>query len=318
MVFNGDADGICAAHQLRLAGNVPHHVVTGVKRDIGLLARAAAQPGDHVVVADISLDTNRVALERLLAAGVRVAWYDHHHAGAIPASASLEAHIDTATDTCSSLIVDALLGGRFRRWAVTAAFGDNLHAVAHKLAEAAALDDAATQALRDLGELMNYNAYGETVDDLHVAPADLFATIAAFDDPLRFASADEFVPRLRAGMAADMLLARGTVALAADAATAVLMLPAQPWARRVNGVFANELAREYPERAHAILVATASGFVVSVRAPLARPSGADTLCSGFASGGGRARAAGINDLPQADLERFCNAFKEHFRKPWKS
>ena len=117
MVFNGDADGICAAHQLRLSGKVPHHVVTGVKRDIGLLARVAAQPGDHVLVADISLDTNRDALERLLAAGVRVAWYDHHHAGAIPVSAALEAHIDTGSETCSSLIVNALLGGGFRRWA---------------------------------------------------------------------------------------------------------------------------------------------------------------------------------------------------------
>ena len=312
LVFNGDADGICAAHQLRLAGYVPHHVQTGVKRDIGLLARVAARAGDHLEVADISLDANRAALENLLAAGASVTWYDHHFAGAIPASAALRAHIDTASDTCSSLIVDALLGGRFRLWAVTAAFGDNLHAVAHKLAATADLDTAATQALRELGELMNYNAYGETVEDLHVAPADLFARIAAFDDPLRFAGTDDFVPRLRAGMAADMLLAHGIAALAADAATAVVVLPALPWARRVNGVLANALARTHPQRAHAILVQTARGFVVSVRAPLARPSGADTLCRGFATGGGRARAAGINDLPQADLGRFCRAFHAAF------
>lgn len=312
LVFNGDADGICAAHQLRLAGSAPHHVVTGVKRDIGLLAQVAARAGDQVEVADISLDANRAALDRLLAAGACVTWYDHHFAGAIPASAALKAHIDTASDTCSSLIVDALLGGRFRKWAVTAAFGDNLHAVAHKLAETAALDAAATQALRELGELMNYNAYGETVQDLYVAPADLFARIAQFDDPLQFAGADAFVPRLRAGMAADLRLAHGIAPLAADAATAVLVLPALPWARRVNGVFANELARAHPERAHAILVQSAGGFVVSVRAPLARPSGADTLCRGFATGGGRARAAGINDLPQGDLERFCQAFRTAF------
>ncbi len=318
LVFNGDADGICAAHQLRLASSAPHHVLTGVKRDIGLLARVAARSGDQVEVADISLDANRAALERLLAAGVRVTWYDHHFAGAIPASAALKAHIDTASDTCSSLIVDALLGGRFRLWAVTAAFGDNLHAVARKLAEKAALDAAATQGLRELGELMNYNAYGETVQDLHVAPADLFARIAAFDDPLRFASTDDFVPRLRVGMAADLLLAHDIAPLVAEPAAAVLVLPALPWARRVNGVLANELARAHPERAHAILVKTARGFVVSVRAPLAHPSGADTLCRGFATGGGRARAAGINDLPQADLERFCSAFRERFCEPAKN
>lgn len=312
LVFNGDADGICAAHQLRLAGCAPHAVVTGVKRDIGLLARVAARAGDQVEVADISLDANRAALERLVAAGVRVTWYDHHFAGAIPASPALTAHIDTASDTCTSLIVDALLGGRFRLWAVVAAFGDNLHAVANRLAATAGLAAAAIQALRELGELMNYNAYGETVDDLHVAPADLFARIATFEDPVRFAAADDFVPRLRAGMAADMQLAHGIAPLVAAAATAVIVLPALPWARRVNGVFANELARTYPQRAHAILVRTERGFVVSVRAPLVRPNGADTLCRGFASGGGRARAAGINDLPQADLARFCQAFRKHF------
>ena len=45
MVFNGDADGICAAHQLRLAGFAPDTVVTGVKRDIALLERVQAGLG---------------------------------------------------------------------------------------------------------------------------------------------------------------------------------------------------------------------------------------------------------------------------------
>jgi hypothetical protein len=48
-------------------------------------------------------------------------------------------------------------------------------------------------------------------------------------------------------------------------------------------------------------------YAVSVRAPLASASGADALCSRF-GGGGRARAAGIDDLPAADLERFLAAF----------
>ena len=47
--------------------------------------------------------------------------------------------------------------------------------------------------------------------------------------------------------------------------------------------------------------------MVSVRAPLASPSGADALCSRF-GGGGRARAAGIDGLPADDLKRFLAAF----------
>ena len=37
-VFNGDADGLCALHQLRLAEPLADaQLVTGVKRDIALL-----------------------------------------------------------------------------------------------------------------------------------------------------------------------------------------------------------------------------------------------------------------------------------------
>jgi hypothetical protein len=46
---------------------------------------------------------------------------------------------------------------------------------------------------------------------------------------------------------------------------------------------------------------------VSVRAPIESPSGADALCSRF-GGAGRAGAAGIDRLPDRDLERFERAF----------
>lgn len=310
LLFNGDADGICAAHQLRLAGFVPDRVVTGVKRDIALLAQVEAVAGDHVVVADISLDTNRAGLNRLLAAGARVDWYDHHFAGEIPANPLLEAHIDTESETCSGLIVDATLQGRFRNWAVAAAFGDNLHRAAHTAG--AMLDEPARAALRELGELMNYNAYGECVDDLHEAPDALFGRIAPYADPLAFVGGDPCFARLREGFAADMMLARALAPAHAAACGAVYILPNAKWARRVNGVFANELAREAPARAHAILVETGAGYLVSVRAPKAAPRGADSLCRGFATGGGRAAAAGINALPAAEVEKFIAAFESAF------
>ena len=47
-VFNGDADGICALHQLRLARPCDSTLVTGVKRDISLVKRVDARPGDTV------------------------------------------------------------------------------------------------------------------------------------------------------------------------------------------------------------------------------------------------------------------------------
>ena len=310
MAFNGDADGICAAHQLRLAGFSPDRVVTGVKRDIALLDRVDAVAGDHVVVADISLDSNREGLQRLLATGVKVDWYDHHFAGDIPADARLTAHIDTDAETCSSLIVDGVLQGRFRNWAVAAAFGDNLHRAAR--AAGAGLAEPQLASLCELGELINYNAYGESVDDLHEAPSTLFGRLEPYRDPLEFITGDECFKRLRQGFGEDMAQARALAPAHSSHCGAVFILPHAKWARRVNGVFANELARAAPTRAHAILVDTGAAYLVSVRAPKAAPRGADTLCRGFATGGGRAAAAGINALPAADLPKFLAAFDAAF------
>ena len=313
LVFNGDADGICAAHQLRLAGFVPDQVVTGVKRDIALLERVSAGAGDVVWVADISLDSNRAALLRLLAAGVKITWHDHHYAGEIPDHPGLVTHIDTAAETCSSLIVDRLLQGRYRAWAVAAAFGDNLHEAARAAAHAGGIAEGDLAALRELGELFNYNAYGETEADLHLAPAQLFARIAPYADPREFIAADpQALAGLRECFAGDLERARALqpVTLCPGLrGAACFVLPDAAWSRRVNGVYANELARGEPGRAHAVLVQGrdkdgAPGYAVSLRAPVARPEGADAVCRQFASGGGRSRAAGINWLPQSELQRF--------------
>ncbi|MEX0614825.1 MAG: DHH family phosphoesterase, partial [Methylophaga sp.] len=57
-VFNGDADGICALVQLRLAAPRESVLVTGVKRDIQLLQQVEPEAGDEVTVLDISLQKN--------------------------------------------------------------------------------------------------------------------------------------------------------------------------------------------------------------------------------------------------------------------
>ncbi len=62
-VFNGDADGICALQQLRLAQSVESELVTGVKRDIALLKKVSAGEGDLVTVLDVSLDKNREPMD---------------------------------------------------------------------------------------------------------------------------------------------------------------------------------------------------------------------------------------------------------------
>lgn len=308
-VFNGDADGLCALHQLRLAEPAQAELVTGLKRDIALLERVVASAGDAVTVLDISLDKNRDALLRLLEAGASVRYFDHHFPGDIPAHPRLETHIDTAADVCTSLLVDRHLNGRFRAWAVAAAFGDNLHASARKAAEPLGLAEAKLATLREVGECLNYNGYGESLADLHFHPAELYRIVSAYADPLAFAAEEPAFSRLRDGYRGDMAQAAGLRPEAETAGGAVYLLPDAPWSRRVSGVFANDLATAHPRRAHAVLTKRSDGtFTVSVRAPASNPAGADELCRSFPSGGGRKGAAGINSLPPGLLDEFVARF----------
>lgn len=305
-IFNGDADGICALHQLRLVEPRAARLVTGVKRDIGLLARVPAAAADELTVLDVSFDVNRAAAQAALAAGARIRWFDHHYAGELPAHPGLVAIIDTSPDVCTSLLVDRALGGRHRAWAVVAAFGDNLHAVARKAAEPLALAAHALAQLAALGECINYNAYGETPDDLYYPPADLYRALAPYPDPFRFLSGEPIYDVLSAGMADDLYRAGEATRLADGPGAVAVLLPDAAWARRVSGVYGNRLARDEPDRAHAVLTACAGGYRVSVRSPVDRPGGAETLCRGF-GGGGRAGAAGIDRLAETDLDRFLAA-----------
>jgi hypothetical protein len=311
-IFNGDADGICALQQLRLEEPRASVLVTGVKRDVRLLDRVNAGAGDELTVLDISLRTNAVDLKRLLTAGARCRYFDHHAAGEIPRHPNLKALIDTAPDTCTSLIVDRYLEGRQRLWAVVAAFGDNLTGPAQRAAAEIELESGDLERLRELGEAINYNAYGETVDDLHYHPADLFATVSRYPDPRDFIEGEPVFETLQHALVDDLDRVGAIAPQAASASAAVYVLPDAAWSRRIHGLFANQLARRFPRRAHALLVSRRGGYTVSVRAPLDQPRGADALCQRFETGGGRQAAAGINSLPEAEFPRFVAEFNKAF------
>ncbi len=310
--FNGDADGLCALQQLRLAETRRGTLVTGVKRDITLLRRIQEQAGDAVTVLDVSLHQNREDLLRLLESGVSVRYFDHHHAGALPRHALLEAHIDEAADVCTSILVDRHIGGRYRAWAVVAAFGDNLAEPARAMALEAGLNAQATATLERLGICLNYNAYGESIEDLHCHPAELADLMMPFRDPASFIEQTEICAKLDAGYKEDMANAR-RVATRGSYREGIIVLPNEPWARRAIGVLTNELVQDRPGAALAILSPKASGgFTVSVRVPAESAVSAAEFCGGFETGGGRKSAGGINYLPEADLDRFTARFEARF------
>lgn len=312
-VFNGDADGLCALHQLRLSCPRSATLVTGVKRDIDLLRRVPRVPGAGVTVLDVSLDQNRQALHGLLQCGMQVDYFDHHYAGEIPVDAGLHAHIDTAAQVCTSMLVDRHLGGAQRVWAVVGAFGDNLGDPAVQLAQSLDLSAERIAVLQDLGENLNYNAYGDSESDLFAHPATLYERLHRYADPLQFIACEPLLQTIRAGRAQDLELARLVRPLGEFSGGRVFVLPDAAWCRRVRGVWGNELAREASDCAHAVLTMNPQGdYVVSVRAPLRARRDADRLCRQFPGGGGRAAAAGINCLPQARLDDFLQAFEQTF------
>lgn len=308
-VFNGDADGICALQQLRLANPCESTLITGVKRDIKLLDRVEAGADERVTVLDISLDKNRDALEQLLTQGVKVDYFDHHFAGEIPDSVNFAAHIDTSAETCTSLIVNHYLNSAHILWAIVGAFGDNMHQAAHDAARPLELSNQQLQALQHLGECINYNGYGLTLNDLHFTPDDLFRQLHPYADPFAFIDESGTFRKLADGYAADITHAREVAAHIEAEKICIHIFPDRPWARRVSGVYGNELARDHPARAHALITETDQGFYrVSVRAPLTNKEHADTLCMQFPTGGGRKGAAGINELPEDMFGSFIEAF----------
>ena len=309
-VFNGDADGICALHQLRLAEPLPDaRLITGVKRDITLLSQVAGLTAGSITVLDVSLDSNRPFLEKLLQADNRILYIDHHYAGILPEDKNFRAHIDYSADQCTSLIVNTLLLGHFSAWGICGAFGDNLHETARKVASSLALSSNELARLQEIGELFNYNGYGATLEDLHFHPAFLYRSVQEFEDPLDFYAASETLSVLRNGFNEDMARARSMKEVETGNGNSVYFFPEAPWARRIAGVFSNLKSRERVDMAHAVIIAnTDATYQVSVRAPLTNRRNADTLCRPFPTGGGRAAAAGINNLPADMLDNFLSAF----------
>lgn len=309
-VFNGDADGICALTQLRNAQPKDSVLVTGVKRDIQLLDKLNPGAGDELTVLDVSLDKNRAGLEKALAAGASVFYVDHHFAGDLPESDQLTTIINTASDVCTSLLVNKHLDGAFAEWAVTGTFGDNLKNSARAIAKPLDLSEEQLNRLENLGIYINYNGYGSNLEDLHFTPEALYRKVSVYASPFQFMEdSREAFDKLEGGYRDDMAAASSLQPEFADGAVAVFMLPNEAWARRVSGVYSNDLANASPSRAHAVLTEKANGnYLISVRAPLENKVGADELCRQFATGGGRAAAAGVNDLPAAELQKFIDTF----------
>jgi len=313
-IFNGDADGILSLLQLRLTQPRESLLVTGVKRDNQLMNNLEYQAEDCITVLDISMLKNISGLLRALECGASVEYFDHHQAGDIPQHANLQATIDTAPEVCTALLVDQYLEGRYHHWAIAAAYGDNLVAKANELAQQAGLSAEQTLQLKELGTLVNYNGYGPQLADLHFAPADLFKRLLAYRSPFELITDKASVyHQLKLAYEEDMALASSITPYYQSSSVKVILLPNQAWARRVSGVLGNQLANQTSSLAHLVLTeADNATAVVSLRAPLTNKQGAGELCGRFATGGGRAAAAGINVFPLNQIQELISVVEDYY------
>jgi hypothetical protein len=319
-LFNGDADGIISQHIAGLSGMTPDGRITGLKREIALLQRVSGDDNQDIYVFDINLDTNRPALERLLEnPTIRIFWYDHHEPGPIPTHPNLKTRIQNTRGTCTALLAHAAFPGADPRWAAMAAYGDNIPQAAAALIAPLGLGADAAETLREAGELLNYNAHGETPADVLFQPLEVAGRMSAFRDPLRFLRDSGLIEPLRGQMREDEKrladLRPERAPEGRERGAQLFRLPPEAWARRLGSTFASRAALAEPGRAIATLQELRDGFFqVSIRAPRDRKDAADaaTLALEFPTGGGRALAAGINRLPADQVEVFARRFFEFY------
>jgi len=241
-VFNGDADGICAAHQYYLSKPTDFATVTGVKRDISLLKKIKSLQNEIISVFDIAIEKNLTELEKLLNNGCSIRWFDHHVSENIPQHENFTFQIDTSPLVNTSFLVSQYLG-KPSRWAIIGLCGDNISKTAEHLAKDFDLSEGDYSQLYEAGELLNYNGYGESTDDLHIHPADLLTSMASYADPFDYLNNTSTVNNLRDGMKGDLNQAESIK----EITEGVFRFPDEKWARRAIGVFANRKIKESPD-----------------------------------------------------------------------
>ena len=333
-VFNGDADGIFSLIQLRKAIQVTsQRLITGVKRDNALVQQIsdAEAEGAEISILDVSFDKNTEELTRVLKRAKSVLYVDHHQAKTQFEASNLTTRIDYQPTVCTGLLVrEHLLALGYSleadkdsaAWAIAAAFGDGLDAVANTEGEKLGYAPEQLAQLKELGVLVNYNGYGAALADLHFRPDELYLQLFTYESPFAVvADTNSPFTILKQGYEADLALARECEPLIADESLIAIMLDNEPWARRISGTLGSLLAAENPDKA--IVIASenqhAKGselnevtLTISLRAPKNELRGAGDICGGFPTGGGRAGAAGVNALPVTTLPAFLQAVRDFY------
>ena len=310
-VFNGDTDGIFAWHQLRLTHPRDAEIVTGVKRDVNLASKVNAEEGDLVTIMDVSHAKNRKDVQRILDSGAIIEYFDHHDPKELIEHPNITYQINTEPNISTGLIVNSHVNGQNQLWSIATAFGDNHLDLAMSMAKSESLSDEQVLILKQIGLVVNYNSYGQTIEDLFYSPEEIAeAARACGSDIFKFLEQGDIFSTLLENFNADMSSAVCQEPFSISENGVIYTLPNEAWTHRIMGSFSNHLVSTNKNLACAIAVLNSDGtYRISVRSSINNPHGAGNLCGNF-GGGGREKAGGINNLPASDM----NTFKEEFDK----
>jgi len=299
-VCNGDADGLCSVLQWRLHDTRESTILTLLNNETSLAGRVHTRPGDEFLICDVPLEPNRSTLKKLLDGGARVQYVNHQFTDDVPWHPQFQATVDSSENACSSLIVDRLLHGKYREWALVGTYGKRLTLVADQLATDMGLLGNDKIRLRELGELISYNACVANVKDACIEPAALYDRLSRYPQPMDFLKSESLICEIDAVRREDIYRASELTPYWQDVDASVYVLPDTPWAHRIASGLDQRIAADDPTRAHAFLRPVENGhFDVKVRA--ARSAAA-------AIRGERPCAWVVEHLPQGEIDHFIRAF----------
>ena len=145
-------------------------------------------------------------------------------------------------------------------------------------------------------------------------PADWSPMVSLFAAPCRLLEGP-LMKRLAEERHADLDRALALAPHRASEHADAYILPNAPWARRVSGSFANQLAAKTPSLAHAVVTPnTRGGYAVSLRGPRGGDFSAASFCRAF-GGGGRREAGGIDHLETTQLDALLDALEHGIERP---
>ena len=307
--FNGDADGIISLHQYRMHYPQNSEVFTGVKRDVELLRHCTDIKKSKFTVFDVSLLSNKDHVNKILSNGNTIRWFDHHEPGETKLGDNFEIFVDTDPNCCTNILVDKYIDGLHRPWTICGAYGDNLHEQAEKLNPC--FNEIYMSYLKEIGETLNYNGYGNQESDLTAHPKDVYLDIKDYESPFEYRKKSILYNKINTQMKSDESELNSSEVLYSSDSGSIILLPDTKASIRYSGIYSNKQTTDNPNKAFAILTnINDDTYRISIRSPKNNPVGASKLALSFPTGGGREKAAGINELPKTELKKFIDKFED--------